>query len=183
MLSPNDSICIHNIVTAVYNESKLQPLGWYEWVSLIASVASFLGFIVTCIQLYKVKNTNKKIQKAVDNSCNRINHSLALITITDALRLSDMVIAFIQNGLYKQATLKLHDLNNAAIEISAIYQSLKKHQLRLPSEIDHLQDIDNCANIGQKSKYEISYTLSTIQQFNDALKEIEANVKMQIITS
>lgn len=75
------------------------------------------------------------------------------------------------------AAIKLFELNNMAIEIAANHKELKAYQLSLLSEVDHLNDM--AAN--EKSMYSPGYTISTIMQFNNALKDIDIKIKNQII--
>ena len=177
LLSSIDTTLGHNIANEVCQQVHTQPNSWFDWVSLIASIVTLVCFIMTCYQLWKLKKINKEIEDAVAENGRSIQGALTLITITDALRLSDMVITLIRGESYGLAAMKLHDLNNAAIEICQTYQKLKVFQLKLPSEIDHLSDMSKGAN----SIYKASLVLSTLQQFNDALKEIEASVKIQTI--
>ena len=129
--------------------------------------------------MWRVENSSKQIKCAVEENNNRIQNSLAMIAITDALRLSDMVIMLTHNKSFEQASIRLHDLNNAAIEICQIYPQLKACQLKLPSEIEHLHDMAKDKN----SVYSVDYVLSTLQQFNDSLKGIEASIKMELINN
>lgn len=75
--------------------------------------------------------------------------------------------------------MKLFELNNMAIEITNTHKELKAYQLSLVSEMDHLNDM--ATNV--KTMYSPNYTMSTIMQFNNALKDIDIKIKNQILKS
>lgn len=172
-----DTTLVRNIAKEVCRQFQIAPSNWFDWVSFIASIATLICFAITLYQMLKVEKSGKQIKRAVEENSNRIQNGLTMITITDALRMSDMVIMLTHNNSYEQAAIRLHDLNNAAIEICQFYSQLKTCQLKLPSEIEHLYDMAKNKN----SVYSADYVLSTLQQFNDSLKEIESSVKMKII--
>lgn len=172
-----DTTSVKIISDEVCRQIPTPPSNWFDWVSLFASIATLICFGITFYQMWRVEKSSKQIKSAVEENSNRIQNSLAMIAITDALRISDMVIMLTHNNSFEQAAIRLHDLNNAAIEICQIYPQLKDCQLKLPSEIEHLYDMAKNKN----SVYSVDYVLSTMQQFNDSLKEIEASVKMKLI--
>ena len=88
-----------------------------------------------------------------------------------------MVITLIRNEKYEQAALRLHDLNNASIEIASYHTSLKKYQLTLPSEINHLFELTKENN----SNYRPEYILQSLQKLNDELMHIESEVQRNVI--
>lgn len=174
-----DSTSVSIIADEVCRHIPTPPCNWLDYISLLASIATLICFAITIYQMCKVEKTSRQIENAVKENSNSIQSGLTLITITDALRLSDMVITLTHNNSFEQAAIRLHDLNNAAIEICQIYSQLKVFQLKLPSEKEHLYDMARNVN----SIYSADYVLSTLQQFNDALKEIEASIKIQTIKS
>lgn len=158
----------------------LEPFtDWFQVFSFVASIITIICFVITLYQLWKVKNTNVQIKEALDSNRKRISSSLSVIKITDALRLSDMVITLIRNKKYEQAALRLHDLNNVSIEIASYHASLKKYQLTLPSEINHLFELTKNDN----SNYRPEYILQSLQKLNDELMLIETGVKSKVINN
>lgn len=159
--------------------SHQSPESWFEWVSLIASIVTLLGFCITIWQLIKIKNTNKLLKDAVNENTDKIKLSLALMAVTDASRLAEMVMNLIENKHYEQAIIRLQDLNKAVIELSAQHEDLKEHQYKIVSEISHLRSLAT----EDGSLYRPSYILSTIQQVNNELAKYSAIIKNDKITS
>lgn len=157
---------------------NVEPLSnWYDWVSFFASIATIICFLITCIQLYKVKSVSEQLRDAVNDNNRRIRDSITLSKVTDALRLSETVLVYIRKEHYELAAMKLFELNNMAIEVAAVYQNLKEYQLKLASEMNHLNDMAT----NKHTIYSASYSMSTILQFNNALKEIDTQIKSGVI--
>lgn len=150
---------------------------WFQVFSFVASLITIICFAITLFQLWNVKNTNVQIKEVLDSNRKRISSALSVIKVTDALRLSDMVITLIRNEKYEQAALRLHDFNNASIEIASYHTSFKKYQLTLPSEINHLFELTKENN----STYRPEYILQSLQKLNDELMLIESEVKSNVI--
>ena len=174
---PIDTISLRDSLSCVCQQSGEPLSNWFDWVSLIASVATLICFAITCFQIYQVKSVSKQVKEAVKDNNQQIKNSISLYRVTDALRLTEMVFDYIRKGHYELAAIKLFELNNMAIEIAANHKELKAYQLSLLSEVDHLNDM--AAN--EKSMYSPGYTISTIMQFNNALKDIDIKIKNQII--
>lgn len=172
-----DTISLRDSLSCVCQQSGEPLSNWFDWVSLIASVATLICFAITCFQIYQVKSVSKQVKEAVKDNNQQIKNSISLYRVTDALRLTEMVFDYIRKGHYELAAIKLFELNNMAIEIAANHKELKAYQLSLLSEVDHLNDM--AAN--EKSMYSPGYTISTIMQFNNALKDIDIKIKNQII--
>ncbi len=173
----SDTISLRDSISCVCSQNTEPLSNWYDWVSLIASVVTLICFIITCIQIYQVKSVSKQVREAVNDNNKQIRDSISLSTVTDALRLTEMILTYVRKGHYELAAMKLQELNNMAIEIAANHKELKAYQLALVSEVDHLDDMAT----NDKTMYSPSYTKSTIMQFNNALKEIDIKVKSQII--
>lgn len=174
---PIDTISLRDSLSCACSQSSEPLSNWVDWVSLIASIATLICFVVTCIQIYKVKRVNEQVRESVNDNNERIRQSITISTVSDALRLTEMVMSYIRKGHYELAALKLYELNNMAIEVANTYRELKKHQLRLVSEVEHLYDMANNGN----SFYSPNYSISTIMQFNNVLKEIDTQIKQNIV--
>lgn len=174
---PIDTISLRDSLSCACSQSSEPLSNWVDWVSLIASLATLICFTITCFQIYQVKSVSKQVKEAVKDNNQQIKNSISLYRVTDALRLTEMVFDYIRKGHYELAAIKLFELNNMAIEIAANHKELKAYQLSLLSEVDHLNDM--AAN--EKSMYSPGYTISTIMQFNNALKDIDIKIKNQII--
>lgn len=174
---PIDTISLRNSLSCACQQSSEPLSNWFDWVSLIASVVTLICFAITCIQIYQVKSVSKQVREAVNDNNKQIKNSISLYKVADALRLSEMVLAYIRKGHYELAAMKLLELNNMAIEVSAVHKSLKEHQLRLASEMEHLNDMA----INKNTIYSASYSMSTIVQFNNALKEIDTQIKNNVL--
>lgn len=174
---PIDTISLRDSFSCACSQSSEPLSNWVDWVSLIASLATLICFAITCFQIYQVKSVSKQVKEAVKDNNQQIKNSISLYRVTDALRLTEMVFDYIRKGHYELAAIKLFELNNMAIEIAANHKELKAYQLSLLSEVDHLNDM--AAN--EKSMYSPGYTISTIMQFNNALKDIDIKIKNQII--
>lgn len=174
---PIDTISLSDTLSCACSQSCEPLSNWFDWVSLIASLATLICFAITCFQIYQVKSVSKQVRDAVHDNNNQIRDSITLSSVTDALRLTEMVLSYVKKGHYELAAVKLQELNNMAIEIADTYKELKAYQLSLVSEVDHLDDM--AAN--EKSMYSPGYTKSTIMRFNNALKEIDIRIKNQII--
>lgn len=174
---PIDTISLRDSLSCACSQSSEPLSNWVDWVSLIASLATLICFAITCFQIYQVKSVSKQVKEAVKDNNQQIKNSISLYRVTDALRLTEMVFDYIRKGHYELAAIKLFELNNMAIEIVANHKELKAYQLSLLSEVDHLNDM--AAN--EKSMYSPGYTISTIMQFNNALKDIDIKIKNQII--
>ncbi len=174
---PIDTISLRDSLSCACSQSSEPLSNWVDWVSLIASLATLICFAITCFQIYQVKSVSKQVKEAVKDNNQQIKNSISLYRVTDALRLTEMVFDYIRKGHYELAAIKLFELNNMAIEIAANHKELKAYQLSLLSEVDHLNDM--AAN--EKSMYSPGYTISTIMQFNNALKDIDIKIKNQII--
>lgn len=161
--------------------SQSPPNNAFEWFSLIASIATIIGFGITIYQILKIKSTNEAIQESVSEYSGRIDGCLTLITITDAIRLAEMVINLIDNRHYREAIVRMQDLNKAAIELKARYTKLNNLQMKLPSEMEHLKDLDECDRNNAKSEFKISTTRFLIQRLHDNLKQIETDIKLKAI--
>ena len=111
----------------------------------------------------------------------RIDKSLTLITISDATRLADMVILLIDGGLYREAKVRMQDLNKAAIELKQKYPKIGNLQMALPSEMDHLIDINECNAKHQQSAFNISDVRHAVQRLYDEMSRIESELKLQTI--
>lgn len=172
-----DTISLRDSLSCACSQSSEPLSNWVDWVSLIASLATLICFAITCFQIYQVKSVSKQVKEAVKDNNQQIKNSISLYRVTDALRLTEMVFDYIRKGHYELAAIKLFELNNMAIEIAANHKELKAYQLSLLSEVDHLNDM--AAN--EKSMYSPGYTISTIMQFNNALKDIDIKIKNQII--
>lgn len=174
---PIDTISLRDSLSCACSQSSEPLSNWVDWVSLIASLATLICFAITCFQIYQVKSVSKQVKEAVKDNNQQIKNSISLYRVTDALRLTEMVFDYIRKAHYELAAIKLFELNNMAIEIAANHKELKAYQLSLLSEVDHLNDM--AAN--EKSMYSPGYTISTIMQFNNALKDIDIKIKNQII--
>ena len=174
---PIDTISLRDSLSCACSQSSEPLSNWVDWVSLIASLATLICFAITCFQIYQVKSVSKQVKEAVKDNNQQIKNSISLYRVTDALRLTEMVFDYIRKGHYELAAIKLFELNNMAIEIAPNHKELKAYQLSLLSEVDHLNDM--AAN--EKSMYSPGYTISTIMQFNNALKDIDIKIKNQII--
>ena len=174
---PIDTISLRDSLSCACSQSSEPLSNWVDWVSLIASLATLICFAITCFHIYQVKSVSKQVKEAVKDNNQQIKNSISLYRVTDALRLTEMVFDYIRKGHYELAAIKLFELNNMAIEIAANHKELKAYQLSLLSEVDHLNDM--AAN--EKSMYSPGYTISTIMQFNNALKDIDIKIKNQII--
>ena len=174
---PIDTISLRDSLSCVCQQSGEPLSNWFDWVSLFASVATLICFVITLLQLYQVKSVSKQVREAVYENNKQIRDSISLSTVTDALRLSEMVLNYIRKGHYELAAIKLFELNNMAIEIAAIHQNLKEFQLKLASEMEHLNDMAT----NKKSIYSASYSMSTIMQLNNALKEIDTHIKNNVL--
>lgn len=170
---PIDTISLRDSLSCICQHCGEPLSNWFDWVSLFASVATLICFVITFLQLYQVKSVSKQVREAVYENNKQIRDSISLSTVTDALRLSEMVLNYIRKGHYELAAIKLFELNNMAIEIAAIHQNLKEFQLKLASEMEHLNDMAT----NKKSIYSASYSMSTIMQLNNALKEIDTHIK------
>lgn len=176
---PINTISLRDSLSCVCQQNSEPLSNWFDWVSLIASIVTLICFVITCIQIYQVKSVSKQVREAVNDNNKQIKNSISLYKVTDALRLTEMVFDYIRKEHYELAAMKLFELNNMAIEIAATYKELKAYQLSLVSEVDHLDDM--ATNV--KSMYSPSYTISTIMQFNNALKDIDIKIKNQILKS
>ena len=174
---PIDTISLRDSLSCACSQSSEPLSNWVDWVSLIASLATLICFAITCFQIYQVKSVSKQVKEAVKDNNQQIKNSISLYRVTDALRLTEMVFDYIRHGHYELAAIKLFELNNMAIEIAANHKELKAYQLSLLSEVDHLNDMAT----NEKSMYSPGYTISTIMQFNNALKDIDIKIKNQII--
>lgn len=174
---PIDTISLRDSLSCACSQSSEPLSNWVDWVSLIASLATLICFAFTCFQIYQVKSVGKQVREAVKDNNHQIKNSISLYKVTDALRLTEMVFDYIRKEHYELAAIKLFELNNMAIEIAANHKELKAYQLSLLSEVDHLNDMAT----NEKSMYSPSYTISTIMQFNNALKDIDIKIKNQII--
>lgn len=174
---PIDTISLRDSLSCVCSQGSEPLSNWFDWVSLIASIITLICFVITCIQIYKVKSVSEKVRESVNDNNERIRDSITLSTVADALRLSEMVLAYVRKGYYELAAMKLLELNNMAIEVAAVHKSLKEHQLRLASEMEHLNDMATNKN----TIYSASYSMSTIMQFNNALKEIDTQIKHNVL--
>jgi hypothetical protein len=174
---PIDTISLRDSLSCACSQSSEPLSNWVDWVSLIASLATLICFAITCFQIYQVKSVGKQVWEAVKDNNHQIKNSISLYKVTDALRLTEMVFDYIRKEHYELAAIKLFELNNMAIEIAANHKELKAYQLSLLSEVDHLNDMAT----NEKSMYSPSYTISTIMQFNNALKDIDIKIKNQII--
>lgn len=176
---PIDTISLRDSLSCVCQQSGEPLSNWFDWVSLIASAATLICFAITCFQIYQVKSVSKQVREAVNDNNKQIKNSISLYKVTDALRLTEMVLDYIRKEHYELAAMKLFELNNMAIEIANTHKELKAYQLSLVSEMDHLNDM--ATNV--KTMYSPSYTMSTIMQFNNALKDIDIKIKNQILKS
>lgn len=174
---PIDTISLRDSLSCACSQSSEPLSNWFDWVSLIASLATLICFAITCFQIYQVKSVSKQVSEAVNDNNRRIRDSITLSTVADALRLSEMVLTYIRKGHYELAAMKLLELNNMAIEVAVVHQNLKEHQLKLASEMEHLNDMATNKN----SIYSASYSMSTIMQFNNALKEIDTHIKNNVL--
>ena len=176
---PIDTISLRDSLSCVCQQSGESLSNWFDWVFLIASAATLICFAITCFQIYQVKSVSKQVREAVNDNNKQIKNSISLYKVTDALRLTEMVLDYIRKEHYELAAMKLFELNNMAIEIANTHKELKAYQLSLVSEMDHLNDM--ATNV--KTMYSPSYTMSTIMQFNNALKDIDIKIKNQILKS
>ena len=173
----SDTIYIKDSLVCACSQNGELLSNWFDWVSLIASIVTLICFVITCIQIYKVKSVSEQVKESVNDNNKRIRDSITLSTVADALRLSEMVLVYVRKGHYELAAMKLLELNNMAIEVAAVHKSLKEHQLRLASEMEHLNDMATNMN----TIYSVSYSMSTIMQFNNALKEIDTQIKNNVL--
>ena len=181
----NDSLYTDSLFNSLSRIGELcsqnPPNCAYDWFSLIAAGVTVICFFITLFQLSKVKSTNKQIKDALDAYADKIQSYLTIITVSDARRIADMVLLLIDGGLYREAVVRMQDLNSAAIELKSKYPSLRTLQMTLPSEMEHLKDIDQCQKANSQSLFRISDTRRVVQLLHDAMCEIESKIKSQTI--
>lgn len=183
--NPIDTIPADSILHALSDVKEIcsqnPPNNAFDWFSLIASIVTVLGFAFTLYEIMHIKTTNESIKDELQKQSKRIEKSLTLITISDAIRLADMVILLIDGGLYREAKVRMQDLNKAAIELKQKYPRICILQMALPSEMDHLKDIEECNAKQTQCAFHISNVRLAIQRLYDEMSKIESELKSQTI--
>lgn len=87
-----DTLSLEDSLSCVCQQSGEPLSNWFDWVSLIASVATLICFAITCFQIYQVKSVSKQVREAVNDNNKQIKNSISLYKVTDALRLTEMVL-------------------------------------------------------------------------------------------
>ena len=75
----------------------------------------------------------------------------------------------------------MQDLNKAAIELKQKYSRIGILQMALPSEMDHLKDIEESNAKQTQCAFRISDVRLAIQRLYDEMSKIESELKSQTI--
>lgn len=76
---PIDINSLRNSLSCVCQQSGEPLSNWFDWVSLIASVATLICFAITCFQIYQIKSVSKQVREAVNDNNKQIKNGALLV--------------------------------------------------------------------------------------------------------
>lgn len=76
---PIDTNSLRNSLSCVCQQSGEPLSNWFDWVSLIASVATLICFAITCFQIYQIKSVSKQVREAVNDNNKQIKNGALLV--------------------------------------------------------------------------------------------------------
>lgn len=76
---PIDINLLRNSLSCVCQQSGEPLSNWFDWVSLIASVATLICFAITFFQIYQIKSVSKQVREAVNDNNKQIKNGALLV--------------------------------------------------------------------------------------------------------
>lgn len=168
----------YNAIVKAITEVTNPFSNWVGWVSMIASLLTIIGFVITIRQLFSFKS---ELENAINEGKEKVNAVCHLVQTSQTIKDIELVQQFIQYKRYGMAAIKLQNVNEAIIEICKLNSgcdSLTKARQEIPFVILNLLDIDRDISVLEKDNT-ISYNQNKLQNLLDETIKLNAKLKQK----
>lgn len=93
---------------------------FHDCFSDIGFIITFAGFVITLVQIHKIKKTTELINNEVLATQSKIQKALAISDLSKSRETINTIYSYLQNGNYELAHSKIIEINDTIIEIKEV---------------------------------------------------------------
>lgn len=160
----------------MYMQNGLPHLSVIDWISILGTVITCIGFGITLYQIWGVK---KQVTAAAAEARAQVQSTLNLVTVTETVQKIEHLQTQLMNHNWWLALTLMTEINKAII-VSAYKEFLictdiafENALKKLPTDLCYLRDIAS----QEEKNTDARFVRNNLQVIQDNLKKIETHLK------
>lgn len=158
-----------------------------DYISVIGSVISICGIVITLWQLYLVKQTtkeyNNQVKQEVANAQKKIKLGLMISTIENTIRFVSEATRYVQNNQFELALIRMEDGEILISEINTTYDFLLKDNKKsfMSNYMKYKESLFSIRkNLATPQQIAKNVVIDTLSKMKAALIDINSNIKKSL---
>lgn len=151
-------------------------------ISVFGTILSLVGFTFSILQMYSIKEINKKTQSEVNKSITKINNILSVSELSKAIKIIQEIQQYLHSDKKELSLIRMKDLKQILIQIQS------NEKLKIENNDDFNQymtdlsiDINNISDnlLNDKKRVDLSKIISNLEEVSTILSKFENNLKFK----